>query len=125
MTQDRLLQYLSVATGPVETLDLAAALGFDPTPEDRGVVEVIATLCPGVRWLGGGWVASTDTPGRRVTSALKSYSDANPSKRIFRLSAAIGHLPAQDQMTEDQLRATLSQSSDFQLLPNAMIKRVS
>jgi len=56
---------------------------------------------------------------------LRAYADAHPEKRIFRVAAALGNLPAEDQMTEQQLQELLSRTGEFQLLANAMIKRGS
>jgi hypothetical protein len=120
-----LLRRLADSSSPVSTPALTSALGLNADSDSHARVEILAQLSPSIRWQGSGWVLSTDTPARRVLAALRSYSSANSSKRIFRLSAALGALPPQEQPTEEQLRELLSDSSEFKLLPNAMIKRVS
>ena len=125
MIHDQLLRRLSAAHAPVTTSELASALGFPVDAEHNAIVEVFAILAPEVERQGLGWVASTNTKARRVLSALHAFVNAHPDKRIFRVSAAIGHLVAQDQPTESELDVLLKGSSDFQLLPNAMIKRIS
>ena len=125
MIHDQLLRCLADRSGPTSTVELAQALSLPTDAEGHARVEILADLSPAIRRQGADWVLSADTPARRVLSALRSYADANPTKRIFRLSAALSDLPPQDQPTEEQLRELLGGSSDFKLLPNAMIKRVS
>ena len=70
-------------------------------------------------------MVNADTPARRLLTALRSYAETHPKKRFFRLNQAVGHLPPEDQLTEPQLRDLLEGSSEFKLLRNAMIQRVS
>lgn len=125
MTHEQLLNTLAQSSGPATASDLAAALGFPASAEANACVEVFAALSPELRRRGNGWMLSADAPARRVLTALRSYSDAHPTKSVFRAVAALGDLSAQEQPTEDQLREILSSTADFKLLPNAMIKRVS
>lgn len=124
MIHDQLLRCLAERSGPTSTTELAQALALPSDAEGHAHVEIIAELSPMVHRQGAGWILSADTPARRVLAALRSYADGNPTKRIFRLSAALSDLPPQDQPTEDQLQDILGSSSEFKLLPNAMIKRV-
>jgi hypothetical protein len=88
-------------------------------------LDLLLALSPEVSAFSDGWVASADTSDRRILGALRAYAQAHPERQIFRVAAALGHLSAQDQMTEQQLRELLSRTSEFQLLANAMIKRGS
>lgn len=125
MIHELLLRSLADRSGPTTTVELAQALALSADAEAHAHVEILAQLSPAFRRLGSGWILSADTPARRVLAAIRTYADANPTKRIFRLSQALSDLPPQDQPTEDQLLQILGGSSDFKLLPNAMIKRVS
>ena len=125
MIHDQLLRCLADRSSSMSTVELAQALQLPADAEGHARVEILAELSPAVRRQAAGWVLSADTPARRVLGALRSYADANPAKRIFRLSAALRDLPPKDQPTEDQLQELLGDSADFKLLPNAMIKRVS
>ena len=125
MTHQQLLNVLAEAGAPMGTPEIVSALGAVPSVETNAVVEILATLSDSVRAQGMGWVHSASTPLRRVLTALRAYSEANPHKSIFRAAAALGELPADEQPTEDQLRDLLSSAAEFKLLPNAMIKRVT
>ncbi len=110
---------------PVATTDATALLGLSPSPEANAAVDVLLELSPGVNSISGGWEVSADTREGRVLRALRTYVETHPHRRIFRAAAALGHLPAEDQMIEQQLRDLLSRTVEFRLLANAMIKRES
>ena len=105
------------------TADAAAVLGLPGNPETLAAVDVLLDLSPEVHVLMGGWSISADTRDRRILGALRAYADAHPEKRIFRGAVALGHLPLEDQMTEEQLKELLSRTGEYQVLANAMIKR--
>jgi hypothetical protein len=123
LRRDQLIQHISASLTPVTTTAAATAIGLAPSAESLAAVDLLLALSPEVRALSEGWVAAQDTPDRRVLSALRAYAEAHPEKRVFRGAAALGHLPAEDQMTDQQLRELLSRTGEFQLLANAMIKR--
>ena len=125
MIHDEIMNRLSGADAPVSTPELASALGLSADAETHALIEIEAVLSTNIRRHGTGWVLSVDTPTRRVLAALRSYATAHPGKRLFRLAAALGELPPQDQPTEEAIRQLLDGSPEFKLLPNAMIKRVS
>ncbi len=124
MTRDRLIQLIGASPMPVATSDATAALGLPASPEANAAVDVLLELSPDVYPASGGWKLSTDTRERRVLGALRAYVESH-DRRIFRAAAALGHLSAEDQMTEQQLRDLLSTTGEFRLLANAMIKRES
>lgn len=124
MTYQHWLSHLSDATGPLTAQDVATAAGGAVSPEALATFELVAMLAPELCRQGHGWVLRADTPSRRILSAVRSYVDANPTRTVFRAAAALADLPPHEQPTEEQLRELLQGSSDFKLLPNAMIKRV-
>ena len=124
MMRQQLIQYIAASRTPVGTATLAAALDLPSGPESLGAMDLLLSLSPEVKPLSGGWIAAVDTRERRVLAALRSYAAAHPDKRIFRASAALGELGAADQMTEEQLRGLLADTHEFDLLGNAMIKRI-
>jgi hypothetical protein len=123
MRRDQLLQHIGASSRPVTTSDATRAVGLPATPETYAAVDILLELSAEVTELPEGWTVSADTRERRILGGLRAYVEAHPSKRIFRSSAALGHLPPEDQMTEDQLRDLLASTGEFQLLANAMIKR--
>ena len=125
MRRDQLIQQIAASGSPVTTTAAATAIGLIPSAETFAAVDLLLALSPEVNALSDAWVASVDTPDRRILGALRAYVESHPNKRIFRGAAALGHLPAEDQMTEQQLRELLSRTAEFQLLANAMIKRGS
>ena len=123
--RDQLIQHIAASPSPVRTTDAALAVGLPPSPETYAALDLLLALSPEVSAFSGGWVACVDTSDRRILGALRIDAQAHPEEKIFPGAAALGHLPAQDQMTEQELRELLSRTSEFQLLANAMIKRGS
>lgn len=124
MRRDQLIQHIGASAMPVATSEATATLGLPASAEANAAVDVLLELSPDVSTVSGGWVVSADTRDRRVLSALRAYVESY-HRRIFRAAAALGHLPAEDQMTEQQLRNLLARTGEFRLLANAMIKRES
>lgn len=125
MIRDQLIQSIAGSQAPATTAAVAASCGLLGSAESLAGVDLLLTLSPEVSAFSDAWVASVDTRERRILNALRAYAEAHPDKRIFRAAAALGHLPAEDQMTEQQLQCLLSRTDEFQLLANAMIKRGS
>lgn len=125
MIRDNLLQKVAVSRDPVSTAALAASTGLDFSSETLAAVDVLLALSLEVNQYLDGWVMSVDTRDRRILNALHDHVTSYPEKKIFRVVAALGNLSAEDQMTEQQLQALLSRTGEFELLPNAMIKRGS
>ena len=123
MVRDQLIQAVVLSKAPVTTVALAALTGRPASAEAFAAVDLLLMLSPEVSAFSDGWVASVDTRDHRILSALRSYAETHPNKRIFRVSAALEHLPPENQVTEQQLQDLLSRTGEFQLLPNAMIKR--
>ena len=125
MKRAQLIQIISASRTPVTTTEVAEAIGLPTSAESLAAVDLLLTLSPEVNVFSNGWVASVDTRDRRILGALRAYAEAHPEKRIFRGVAALGHLPAEDQPTDQQLQELLTMTGEFQLLANAMIKRGS
>lgn len=125
MIRDQLVRLIAASATPVTTATAAASAGLPISAENLAAVDLLLTLSPEVRGVSDGWVISVDTRDRRILNALRSYAEAHPEKKIFRVAAALAHLPPEDQMTEEQLRELVSQTGEFQFLANAMIKRGS
>lgn len=125
MIRQQLIQSVAASETPATTAAVAAVAGLPASAEALAAVDLLLTLSPEVSTFSDGWVVSVDTRDRRILNALRAYAEAHPDKRIFRVAAALGHLPAEDQMTEPQLQDLLSRTGEFQLLANAMIKRRS
>ncbi len=125
MKRELLIKYISASRTPVTTVAAASAIGLAGSAELLAAVDLLLKFSPEVTPLSEGWVASAETRERRVLGALRAYAEAHPDKRIFRGTAALGHLPTEDQMTEQELRELLSRTDEFKLLANGMIKRGS
>lgn len=125
MRRDDLIQHISSSPAPVSTAAAAGTIGLPSSAEVLAAVDILLTLSPEVNSRSDGWAVSADTRERRVLAALRDYASSHPERRIFRGSAALGHLPTGDQMTEEQLRALLSKSGEFRLLANGMVRRGS
>lgn len=125
MIRETLLQKVAVSRDPVSTAALASSAGLDSSPETLAAVDVLLAFSPEVNQYLDGWVMSVDTRDRRILNALHDHVAAYPDKKIFRVAAALGNMSAEDQMTEQQLQALLCRTGEFELLPNAMIKRGS
>ena len=125
MKHDQLIQLVASSTSPVTTVAATMAIGLKPSAETFAAVDLLLKLSPEVSAFADGWTASVNTRSRRILTALRAYAEAHTEKRIFRGTAALGHLPAVDQLTEEELRDLLSKTGEFELLANAMIKRGS
>jgi hypothetical protein len=125
MKRDQILSKLEGATTGFTTSELVDQLGINNIPETQCAVEVLLLFSPEVHKDGQKWKFRKKGQKNKILAAIESYADLS-GKKIFRLSAALSNLPAHEHPTEDQLIKILERSNGrFQLLRNAMIKRIS
>ena len=106
------------------TAALVAKLGKTKTQQEYAYVEACLHLSPEVTQHGELWVARSGNRKSRVLAEIRRYADAS-GKRIFRVSSALSSLPPQEHPTAEDLKSVLAGSNgEFELLPNAMIKKV-
>lgn len=121
--RDALFRCLASSSEGCSTRRIAQALELDKTAEGIATVEAFLMLSPECYQEGSQWRVRSTNRRARILSELQRYADSS-GRRIFRLSAALSHVEAHEHPTEEELSATL-EGSEFELLPNAMIKRVS
>ena len=102
---------------------VAKDLELDRSGEGLATVEAFLLLSPECYQEGDHWRVRSTNRRARLLSELQRYADSS-GRRIFRLSTALGDVAPHEHPTEDELAGIL-EGSEFELLPNAMIKRVS
>lgn len=121
--REGILRCLANSAEGCTTRHIAQTLEFNQSAEELATIEAFLLLSPECYQEGQRWRAKSTNRRARLLSELQRYADSS-GRRIFRLATALGDVPPHDHPTEDELGAILD-GSDFELLPNAMIKRVS
>ncbi|MBT2989941.1 MAG: hypothetical protein KME65_13385 [Candidatus Thiodiazotropha sp. (ex Ctena orbiculata)] len=125
MIRNHLLQRLQMSDEGLSTDKLATEAGLEAVPEVNAAIDAVLLLSPECRREGNRWVLKGSTRGSKILAEIRKYSDAS-GKRIFRLSAALAKLPPNEHPTAEELESLLGVAGgEYELLPNAMIKRVS
>jgi hypothetical protein len=122
MIRDRILSKLSESGGAtIGALLQSAALPLNA--ETSAAVEVLLHYSRDVVTGDGKWKLADEGKSATLLAQIKNYSVAT-GRSIFRLSSALAQLPPHEHPNEDELRQALDLShGEYELLPNAMIKR--
>lgn len=71
----------------------------------------------------GKWKIAQAGKSATILAAINNYATSS-GRKIFRLSSALTQIPPHEHPNEDELKQALDLShGEFELLPNAMIKR--
>lgn len=125
MIRDQLLAILSGSRTGESTRSLTEALSIGTAAEDQGIVEAILLLSPECRKENDRWLSRGESRAARLLSEIRAYADAT-GKRIFRLSSALKNVSANEHPTSEELTRILQEAGgEFELLPNAMVKKVT
>jgi hypothetical protein len=125
MIRDELLRRICTIPEGVPPSGLQDRTGLNSDSEDCALIEALLLLSPEVRYEGGVWRPVSGNRAFRVLAEIRRYSAAT-GKRIFRLSSALAELPPQEHPTEEELKVILAATEpEFELLPNAMVKRIN
>jgi hypothetical protein len=121
---EHVLSVLSSAPGGLTTVAIAQRLELQATSDSFAAIEAALLLSPEVSREGNRWKLIVKGRAAQLLAAIENYADAS-GKRIFRLTAALSSFPASEFPTEPELREVLASSNGrFDLLPNAMIRRI-
>lgn len=123
MIRDNLITVLSKNPGGLRTKSLVAQADFPWDVEKLYVAEALLWMSPELKNENGTWKLARESKQSRIISKIDTYSQAT-GKKIFRLATALESLPVQEHPTETELKQILEADGRYQLLANAMIKRV-
>lgn len=124
MIRDTLLSALRGSSQGLPSTALAEQVDTICQPERVAAIEAILLLSPEVRRDDGRWKLSSESRTMRILSAIDAYADTS-GRRIFRVSSALANLPPSEHPTEAELTTVINSSGGrYQLMPNAMIKRI-
>ncbi|QDU37646.1 hypothetical protein Mal4_19610 [Maioricimonas rarisocia] len=122
MIRESVMAHLS--TTETSTVDgLLESCGLERTPESASALELLCFYTPELRLEGRRWKLARQSKASAILTAIDNYA-ISTGKKIFRASAALAHLPVEEQPTDDELENALRAShGQYQLLPNVMIKK--
>lgn len=124
MMHDEIVGYVSANLTGVPLGAVQQCVGRTACTEDRAIVEAMLLLSPEINYHKGVWSPIHVNRTSRILTEIRRYADAS-GKKIFRISAALATIPPHEHPTEDELNAILATAtSEFELLPNAMLKRI-
>jgi len=122
MIRDKLLSRLAETSG----ISIAGVLqGSDiaVNAETTAAAELLLQYSPDVVFDDGKWKVAQAGRSATIFAAIHNYS-VSSGRRIFRLSSALAQIPPHEHPNEDELKQALDLShGEYELLPNAMIKR--
>lgn len=123
MIKDRVLKELRVSPTGLDLPSVLSTMGIDGASSASSAIESILLLSPEVYFAESKWRIGSKSKASRILSAIEVYIGST-GKQIFRASAALSSLAADEHPTADELREILGSSGGrFTLLPNDMIKR--
>lgn len=123
MIRDRIIRELQAVPTGLDLSSLLSRMGIDVASAASASIESILMLSPEVYFAESRWRIGSKSKASRILSAIEVYTGST-GKKIFRASAALGSLSAEEHPTADELREILGSSGGrFTLLPNDMIKR--
>ena len=123
MIRERLFGELLASPTGLDLPSLLSKMRIDAGTSASAAIEAILMLCPEVYLAESRWRMGSRGKASRILSAIEVYTSST-GKKIFRASAALSSLSADEHPTADELREILGSSGGrFTLLPNDMIKR--
>jgi hypothetical protein len=91
--------------------------------ETSAAAEILLQYSPDVVFDDDKWKLARASRSATILAAINNYS-VSSGRKIFRLSSALAQIPPHEHPNEDELKAALELSlGEYELLPNAMIKR--
>lgn len=91
--------------------------------ESAAAMEMLLCYSSEVVFDEGKWKLAHAGRSALILAEIENYS-VSTGRKIFRLSSALGRIPAHEHPNEDELKQALGLShGKYELLPNAMIKR--
>lgn len=122
MIRQALLSRLEVVDG--DTISgLLHFSGLSVDAESSAAAELLLQYSSEVVFEDGKWRVAQAGKSSTILAAIKNYG-VSSGRKIFRLSSALAQIPAHEHPNEDELKAALDLShGEYELLPNAMIKR--
>lgn len=125
MIRDNIISKLDKNPNGLTVSALLDQLNLKKDPETYCACEALLLLSAEVDCEGQNWKIFKKERKNKIMAAIEAYADSS-GKKIFRVSAALSGLPVHEHPTEDELKTILDKSNGrFQLLRNAMIKRIS
>jgi hypothetical protein len=122
MIRDTLIAHLSETEG-ASVASLLQTAGLPAEAESLAAVELLLRYSSDAVLDGDKWKVAQAGKSAMILASIRNYV-ASSGRKIFRLSSALAQIPAHDHPNEEELKAALDSSNgEFELLPNAMIKR--
>ena len=122
MIRDAILTRLA-ETGGAAIGGLLHGTDLSVDAESAAAVEMLLHYSSEVVFDNGKWKLAHAGRSATILAAIENYS-VSTGRKIFRLSSALGRIPAHEHPNEDDLKQALDLShGKYELLPNAMIKR--
>lgn len=122
MIRDTIIAHLSETDG-ASVGSLLQSAGLPAEAESLAAVELLLHYSSDVVLDGDKWKVAQAGRSATILAAIRNYASSS-GRKIFRLSSALAQIPAHEHPNEEELKAALDLShGEFELLPNAMIKR--
>lgn len=122
MIRDKLVSCLTESDGASTAALIRRAEGRENV-EMIAAAELLLHYSPDIVFDDGEWKVAQAGKSAKIMAAIRNYGTST-GRRIFRLSAALAQIPAHEHPNEEELKAALNLShGEYELLPNAMIKR--
>lgn len=124
MIRDSMLSKLNEASGST-LVGMASDLGSTPSAESIAALEIVLFYCSDVHSQDGKWSVAKTGRTAAILAAIDNFATST-GRKIFRVSSALQSIPPHEQPTETELQSALEMSHGrYELLPNAMIKKVN
>lgn len=122
MIREKLIACLSETDG-ASAGSLLQSAGMSSDPESLSAAELLLHYSSDVVLDGGKWKVAQAGKSATILAAIRNFASSS-GRKIFRLSSALAQIPPHEHPNEEELKAALDLShGEFELLPNAMIKR--
>lgn len=122
MIREKIMARLSESDS-ASTQSLLACAELANNADSFAAVELILHYSPEVVFDDGRWKVAQSGKSTKILAAISNYATSS-GRKIFRLSSALAQFPLHEHPNEHELKAALGLShGEYELLPNAMIKR--
>lgn len=122
MIRDAILTRLA-ETGGATIGGLLQGADIPADAESAAAAEMLLCYSSEVVFDDGKWKLAQSGRSATILAEIENYS-VSTGRKIFRLSSALGRIPAHEHPNEGELKQALDLShGKYELLPNAMIKR--
>ena len=122
MIRDQILSTLAETDGAT-IVGVLQGTELPVNAETSAAAELLLHYSHDVVFDDGKWKVAEAGRSATILAEIKNYS-VSTGRKIFRLSSALAKLPPHEHPNEDELKQALDLShGEYELLPNAMIKR--